>query len=215
MFTTSPVSTPALFGSWGQQHPQYNLDKSLPLSSSDQLYSSHTPLFSKDVTALSNKALPAVLIQMGKSLLGHKRSNSGEFFGTLKNTLEAVTETFQSAKTTPSSSIKNQLRLSSLYCKLFKSLLFCCFRIQTDPYTQSCVTFTKWISTSRMIQIASDNHFASQHSIASDLRQCFKFNVVHQKNARMIKGRVLHIKSAPDAFWWPICVILYSERHDV
>lgn len=43
-----------------------------------------------------------------------------------------------------------------------------------------------------MIQIVRDKHFASQGCIASMLRQCFKFNVAHQKNTHMIKAVIPH-----------------------
>lgn len=40
-----------------------------------------------------------------------------------------------------------------------------------------------------LIQIVRDKHFASQGCVASTLRQCFRFNVAHQKkNTHMIKA---------------------------
>lgn len=38
------------------------------------------------------------------------------------------------------------------------------------------------------MQIIRDKHFASKGCVASLLRQCFKFNVAHQKNTHMIKA---------------------------
>lgn len=59
---------------------------------------------------------------------------------------------------------------------------------EIDMFPGSVTTSTWWSKASSLMQIIRDKHFASKGCVASLLRQCFKFNVAHQKNTHMIKA---------------------------
>lgn len=61
-----------------------------------------------------------------------------------------------------------------------------------------------------MIQIVRDKHFASRGCVASVLRQCFKFNVAHQKNTHMIKAVIPHQVSSSCILLTYMCHCLFS-----